>query len=48
MTSTVLPPATARAPIVQAMFPVPMMLTLLMRCAISFTAGGFSGTAALD
>src|SRR3984885_7056300 len=30
MTSTVLPPATARAPMVQAMFPVPMMLMLLM------------------
>ena len=33
MTSTVLPPATARAPIVRAMLPVPMMLMLLMRCA---------------
>jgi hypothetical protein len=28
----VLPPATARAPMVRAMFPVPMMLMLLMRC----------------
>jgi len=34
MTSTVLPPATASAPIVRAMFPVPMMLMLLMRCPV--------------
>src|SRR6201996_6229467 len=34
MTSTVLPPATASAPMVRAMFPVPMMLTLFMRCPV--------------
>src|ERR1700684_697423 len=31
MISTALPPATASAPMVRAMFPVPMMLMLLMR-----------------
>ena len=30
MTSTVLPPATASAPMARAMFPVPMMLMLFM------------------
>jgi hypothetical protein len=34
MTSTVLPPATASAPMARAMFPVPMMLMLLMRCPV--------------
>src|ERR1700722_7410465 len=32
--STVLPPATASAPMVRAVFPVPMMLMLLMRCPV--------------
>jgi hypothetical protein len=31
MISTVLPPAIANAPMVRAMFPVPMMLMLFMR-----------------
>jgi len=30
----VLPPATASVPMVRAMFPVPMMLMLLMMCAL--------------
>jgi hypothetical protein len=34
MTSTVLPPATASAPMVRAMFPVPMMLMLLTSCPV--------------
>src|SRR4051795_4381096 len=34
MTSTALPPATASAPMVRAMFPVPMMLMLLMSCPV--------------
>src|SRR5437870_3384971 len=34
MTSTVLPPATASVPMVRAMFPVPMRVMLLMRCAL--------------
>src|ERR1700743_816138 len=34
MTSTVLPPATASAPMARAMFPVPMMLMMLMWCPI--------------
>src|ERR1700722_13635999 len=34
MTSTVLPPATASAPMVRAMLPVPMILMLLMRCPV--------------
>ena len=34
MTSTVLPPATANVPIARAMFPVPMMLMLLMKCPV--------------
>jgi hypothetical protein len=29
-----LPPATARVPMVRAMFPVPMMLMLVMMCAL--------------
>ena len=35
MTSTVLPPATANAPMARAMLPVPMMLMLLMGCPAS-------------
>jgi hypothetical protein len=34
MTSTVLPPATANVAMVLAMFPVPMMLMLLMKCPV--------------
>src|SRR5205085_1622919 len=34
MTSTVLAPATASVPMVRAMFPVPMRVMLLMRCAL--------------
>jgi hypothetical protein len=34
MTSTVFPPATASVPMVRAMFPVPMMLMLLMKCPV--------------
>ena len=34
MTSTALPPLTARAPMALAMFPEPMMLMLLMRCPV--------------
>jgi hypothetical protein len=34
MTSTALPPLTARAPMALAMFPEPMTLMLLMMCSL--------------
>src|SRR3954451_25069025 len=34
MTSTVLPPATASVPMARAMFPVPIRVMLLIRCAL--------------
>src|SRR3954468_9860238 len=47
MTSTVFAPATARAPMVRAMFPVPIRVMLLMRFA-SCSRGSDGGGAAVS
>src|SRR5207302_5961719 len=48
MTSTVLPPATASVPMVRAMFPVPMRVMLLMRCALFLFRSDGGGAAVGD